>query len=127
MTRTRIAVAAVWLAFVVRGAYYSVQLPLWEGVDEWAHFAALQWFADHGHMPARSDLVSDEVVRSLELAPLPWSNNGWVVGAVNHDDFWRLPPEEQSRRRRELAQLTAAYRRPANLPASIQRQYEGQQ
>jgi 4-amino-4-deoxy-L-arabinose transferase-like glycosyltransferase len=127
MTRARIAVAAIWLAFVLRGAYYCVQMPLWEGLDEWAHFAAVEWFAEHGHMPARTDLVSDAVVRSLELAPLPWSNNGWVAGAVNHDDFWRLPPEERARRRGDLARLTAWYRRPAELPPSIQRQYEGQQ
>jgi hypothetical protein len=120
-------VLVVWLAFVVRGAYYSLQLPLWEGLDEWAHFAALQFFAEHGHMPARNDLVSDEVVRSLELAPLPWSNNGWVAGAVNHDDFWRLPVAERERRRAELARLTAAYRRTGDLPPAIQRQYEAQQ
>jgi hypothetical protein len=118
---------ALWFAFVLRGSYYCVQLPMWEGLDEWAHFAALQYFAGHGHMPARTDLVSDEVVRSLELAPLPWSNNGWVAGAVNHDRFWQLPVEEISRRQAELAQLTAAYRRPADLPPALQRQYEGQQ
>jgi hypothetical protein len=125
--QTRIAVLMVWLAFVIRGVYYSVQLPLWEGLDEWAHFAALEWFAEHGRMPTRGDLVSDEVVRSLELAPLAWSNNGWVVGAVNHDDFWRLPAAERARRRAELARLTAAYRRTGELPSAIQRQYEAQQ
>jgi hypothetical protein len=123
----RIAVLVVWLAFVIRGAYYCVQLPLWEGLDEWAHFAALQWFAEHGRMPAHSDLVSDEVVRSLELAPLAWSNNGWVAGAVNHDDFWRLPAAERARRRAELTRLTAAYRRANDLPSAIQGQYEAQQ
>jgi len=127
MTRTRIAVAVVWAAFVVRGAYYCVQLPLWEGLDEWAHFAALQWFAEHGKMPARGDLISEAVMRSLELAPLPWSNNGWVTGAVNHDDFWELPVEGRARRREELSQLTSAYRRPAELPPAVQKQYEAQQ
>ncbi|MBS1855465.1 MAG: glycosyltransferase family 39 protein [Acidobacteria bacterium] len=127
MTRARIAVTVVWLAFVVRGVYYCAQMPLWEGLDEWAHFAAVEWFAGHGRMPARTLLVSDAVVRTLELAPLPWSNNGWVAGAVNHDDFWRLPPEERARRRAELAHVTAWYRRPPELPPSIQRQYEGQQ
>jgi len=119
MTRTRIAVAVVWAAFVVRGAYYCVQLPLWEGLDEWAHFAALQWFAEHGKMPARGDLISEAVMRSLELAPLPWSNNGWVTGAVNHDDFWQLPVEGRAHRRKELSQLTSAYRRPADLPPAV--------
>ena len=125
--KPRWVVGIVWAAFVLRGLYYCVQLPMWEGLDEWAHFAAVQYFAEHGHMPARTDLVSDEVVRSLELAPLPWSNNGWVAGAVNHDQFWQLPVEERARRREELGRLTAAYRRPAGLSAAVQMQYEGQQ
>src|SRR5262245_5945954 len=117
----------IWLAFLARGAYYAVQLPLWEGFDEWAHFAALQYFAIHSRMPARSDVVSDEVVRSLELTPLAWSNNGWVAGAANHDGYWRLPADERTRRAAELQSLTEAYRRPADLPAAVQRQYEAQQ
>jgi hypothetical protein len=125
--KPRWLVAIVWLAFVLRGVYYCAELPMWEGLDEWAHFAALQYFAEHGHMPARTDLVSDEVVRSLELAPLPWSNNGWVAGAVNHDEFWQLPAEERARRREELGRLTAGYRRSTDLPPAVQRQYEGQQ
>lgn len=127
MTRPRIALAVVWLAFVVRGAYYSVQLPLWEGLDEWAHFAALQWFAEHGRMPARTDAVSDAVVRSLELAPLPWSNNGWVAGAVNHDEYWRLPPQDRLKRVGELNRITADYRRAPELTPVTQHQYEAQQ
>jgi hypothetical protein len=50
-----------------------------------------------------------------------------VAGAVNLDDFWRLPAEERARRRAELEHLTAAYRRPADLPPAIQHQYEAQQ
>jgi hypothetical protein len=76
MRRERLLVGIVWLAFVLRGAYYCVQLPMWEGLDEWAHFAALQYFAEHGQMPARTDLVSDEVVRSLELTPCPGPTTG---------------------------------------------------
>jgi len=127
MSRPRILVAILWLAFVVRGCYYCAQVPIWEGLDEWAHFAALQYFAEHGHMPARSDPIADEVMRSLELTPLPWSNNGWIAGAVNHDEFWRLPQEQRAQRLDELGHLNASYRRPANLPPSSQRQYEAQQ
>ena len=43
----RYLLGIVWLAFLVRGAYYCVQQPLWEGLDEWANFAALQYSAAH--------------------------------------------------------------------------------
>jgi 4-amino-4-deoxy-L-arabinose transferase-like glycosyltransferase len=121
------ALAVLWIAFLVRGAYYCVQQPLWEGLDEWANFAALQHFATHGHMPARTDLVSDEVVRSLELTPLPHGTAAWVAGATDHDTYWQLPAPERMHNRALLLSLTAAYRRPAILPPAMQRQYEGQQ
>ncbi len=78
-------------------------------------------------MPRRGDAVSDEVVRSLELAPLAYGTESWVAGGVNHDAFWRLPESERQRRCQEGGRLTSAYRRPAGLPPAAQRQYEAQQ
>jgi 4-amino-4-deoxy-L-arabinose transferase-like glycosyltransferase len=123
----RYTLAIVWVAFLVRGTYYCVQQPLWEGLDEWANFAALQHFAARGHMPARTDLVSDEVVRSLELAPLAHGTAAWVSGAADHDAYWQLPAAERARRSAELRSLTASYIRPGILPPAVQRQYEAQQ
>ena len=125
--RPRVALALVWSAFLVRGGYYCVQQPIWEGLDEWAHFACLQHLAERGTMPRRGDPVSDEVVRSLELAPLAYGTESWVAGSVNHDAFWRLPESERQRRREEGARLTSAYRRPPSLPPAAQQQYEAQQ
>jgi len=31
---------------------------MWEGYDEWAHFAYIQHIAEHGRLPARGDTVS---------------------------------------------------------------------
>src|SRR5438874_47976 len=120
MRDARSLVAIVWLAFAARGVYYCVQQPLWEGLDEWAHFAALDYFASHARMPAPGEFISTEIARSLELASLPWSNNGWIPGAVNHDDFWQLPGAERETRR-------AGLNHPAGPPHVPQRQYEGQQ
>ncbi len=127
MPARRHLLLVVWAAFLVRGAYYCAQQPLWEGLDEWANFAALQHFATHGRMPARTDAVSEEVVRSLELAPLAHGTASWVAAGVDHDEYWQLPAQERARRERELRALTASYRRPAALPAATQQQYEGQQ
>ena len=124
---TRIALALVWAAFLVRGSYYCVQQPLWEGLDEWAHFACLQYLAEHGQMPRRSDPVSDEVVRSLELVPLAYGTESWVAGGVNHDAYWQLPEAERQRRRERLKRLTSAYRRSPSLAPAAQTQYEAQQ
>ena len=98
----RYALAVIWIAFLIRGVYYCVQQPLWEGLDEWANFAALQHFATHGHMPARTDPVSDEVVRSLELAPLAHGTAQWVAGAADHDTYWQLSAAERARCSGEL-------------------------
>jgi 4-amino-4-deoxy-L-arabinose transferase-like glycosyltransferase len=124
---TRLALALIWAAFLVRGSYYCVQQPLWEGLDEWAHFACLQYLAEHGHMPRRGDPVSDEVLRSLELVPLAYGTETWVAGGVNHDAYWQLPEAERQRRREELQRLTSAYRRPPDLAPAAQTQYEAQQ
>ena len=35
----------VWLCFLARGVFYCVSLPLWEGFDEYAHFARVQHVA----------------------------------------------------------------------------------
>lgn len=121
------ALGIIWGAFLIRGTYYCVQQPLWEGLDEWAHFACLQYFSEEGHMPARGDLVSDEVMRSLELVPLAYGTDQWVRGGVNHDAYWQLPVTERQGRQEEVQRLTAAYRRPPGLAPAIQTQYEAQQ
>jgi 4-amino-4-deoxy-L-arabinose transferase-like glycosyltransferase len=125
--RPRIALALVWGAFLVRGSYYCVQQPIWEGLDEWAQFACLQHFAEHRHMPRRSDPVSDEVVRSLELVPLAYGTESWGANGLSHDAYWQLPAAERQRRHEELERLTASYRRPVSLPPAARQQYEAQQ
>jgi len=42
----RVLLVAIWLAFLSRGLFYSVQQPMWEGYDEWAHFAFIQHIAE---------------------------------------------------------------------------------
>jgi hypothetical protein len=32
-------VVLIWVAFFLRGAFYASILPVWEGFDEYAHFA----------------------------------------------------------------------------------------
>jgi hypothetical protein len=99
---------------------------MWEGYDEWAHFAYIQHVAEHGQLPARSENVSDEIQRSLELVPLSHSAAEAVPAAVTHDGYWRLTESDRLRRELELRRLSAAY----TLPDASERrvtQYEAQQ
>jgi hypothetical protein len=118
--------AFVALAFFARGLFYCVEQPIWEGYDEWAHFAYIQHIAEYRRLPGRTDRVSDQVRRSLDLAPLSSSAAGAVPGALTHDAFWRLPFEERLRRTRELRELNAAYKNPG-IGEKAMPQYEAQQ
>ena len=67
LTRCRWILALIWLAFLVRGAFYSRFIPLWEGYDEWSHYAFLEHFRFHGGaLPLSSDGVSEEIRQSVE-------------------------------------------------------------
>src|SRR5260370_195927 len=90
---------AVWLLFLIRGVFYISVIPLWEGFDEWAHYARLQNVAATGRAVASTtDRVSREVQASLELAPMPWQ----VIVGLKHDDYWRLPEAERKAREAKL-------------------------
>ncbi|MDQ6679256.1 MAG: hypothetical protein M3Z09_18390 [Acidobacteriota bacterium] len=65
-----VLLAAVWSAFFLRGLFYCVQQPMWEGYDEWAHFAYVQHIAETGTLPLRTEAISMQVQQSLQLAPL---------------------------------------------------------
>jgi len=98
-TITRAGLFAVWLCFVLRGCFYSASLPLWEGVDEYSHFAYLQSLYARRTLPVRADGISRELEQSMALAPAPWGFRHNLPPQLPHDLWWRLP--EQERRARE--------------------------
>src|ERR1700678_4205023 len=70
-TRYRIFLTAVWLIFLIRGAFYCNLIPLWEGFDEWGHYA----FVEHvrlypGTLPRTTDGVTEEIRQSVQSAPI---------------------------------------------------------
>ena len=121
-----VLLVAIWLAFLSRGLFYCVQQPMWEGYDEWAHFAYVQHIAEHRTLPSRTDPVSYEVRRSLQLVPL--SQSAAIVGPVTitHDLFWRLAPEERRRREQDVRRLSSSAFGTGD-PSIPARQYEAQQ
>lgn len=123
---SRLARKLTILAFLLRGTFYCAEQPIWEGFDEWAHFGYIQHLVQYGRPPSRSEPVSDELRRSVELVPVSASAAEYSAESLTHDAFWRLPPEERLSRERELRELRPSYE---SAPAAnhVLRQYEAQQ
>ena len=83
----------LWVAFVIRGLWYSAMMPVWEGYDEPYHFAYLQYVAAERGRPLGTAVVSLEVQHSLHLLPLAWQLplQGLPQPLITYDSFWQLP------------------------------------
>jgi len=108
-------VLIIWILFLVRCAFYIVEQPLWEGLDEWAHFAAIQHVSQTWRMPDRHAEVSPEVRQSICESPLPLATTRDLGGGLSHAEFRMLSRSERS----ALTSQCIATIHP--------RQYEGQQ
>ena len=62
---------AMWVLFVVHGAYYCQLIPLWEGFDEWGHYAFVEHLRLHpGTLPRTTDQVTEEIRQSVQSSPI---------------------------------------------------------
>jgi hypothetical protein len=116
----------IWFCFLARAFFYCAALPLWEGYDEWSHFAVVQRMVFRGEaLVSRNSQIPRDVAASLELAPVPWECRQLPPPSATHDDFWRLPPAERARRQagfRAIPSVWAFQDSTGNLTA-----YEGLQ
>ena len=85
----RIWLAVLWACFVARGAFYACVLPLWEGFDEYSHFARIEYLASEGREPARDTPVPRDVADSL--AHLPAHDVG-----LSFDEYWKRTDAERA-------------------------------
>ena len=93
------ALALLWLCFVVRGVYYSSAMPLWEGYDEYSHFAFVEYLVQQGSLPVPgATRNSYEVESSLQAYPLPWTQQDLQPGAITYERWWSLTPADRARR-----------------------------
>jgi hypothetical protein len=102
-------VLILWLLFLVRGSFYCAMLPLWEGWDEYAHFAWLQHWVDKGTLPAFHDPVSREIDESMRLAPLAYELRWIGPPYLTHEQWWALPEAARADRLQQLRALPAVW------------------
>jgi len=99
------ALFLIWLIFVCKGLFYCAIFPVWEGFDEYAHFAFIQHLDTYKSLPLPETRVSKEIEQSLANVPLPWSLKKWEPPHVTHDAYWQLPAEERARREQEFQSI----------------------
>src|SRR5689334_5269974 len=119
----RAALLVIWVSFICKGLFYSVLFPIWEGYDEFAHFAFIEYSATHQQLPVRETRVSREVDRSLELVPLPWLLRRFPPPHVTHDAYWNLSIEERLSRQHALRAIPVSWQNESGETYL----YEGQQ
>jgi hypothetical protein len=83
-------VLLLWVCFVLRGTFYACAIPLWEGFDEYAHYARIDFLASEGREPSRTAPLPQDVAETLTR--LPAKNGG-----MTYDEYWKLPPEARHR------------------------------
>jgi hypothetical protein len=115
----------LWILFLARGSFYCVLLPLWEGWDEYAHFAYLQHSTQTLALPHFDDRISREIDESMRLAPLAYELRWIGPPYLTESQWWALPKPEREDRLRRLDAIPPEWaRQPAEHPFAF---YEAQQ
>src|SRR5271163_3237887 len=108
--KMKLLLSVVWLSFVLRAVFYCTVSPLWEGFDEYAHFAVIQYVFFHHDIPdfRRAD-SSREIAESRKLVPAPWVLRDDSKGLLSYEEYWQLPAQERSEREARLRSLPLAW------------------
>src|ERR1019366_1723899 len=99
---TRRKLWAIWCCFLARAMFYCTAVPLWEGYDEYSHFALVQYVAvHHGRFPLESILPNSSrtVSESRRLTPGAWIIRDTSKGILSYEEYFSLPSPEQKARR----------------------------
>ena len=100
---------AIWFCLLVCALFYCAALPIWEGYDEWSHFAVVQRTAFAGEvLVARDRPIPRDVAESLVLAPVSWEGRKLELPSLPYDEFWKLPVAERARGEVEFRAIPAA-------------------
>ncbi|MGA2268803.1 MAG: hypothetical protein ABSH44_10070 [Bryobacteraceae bacterium] len=113
--RTRWWLTLIWGCFLARLAFYSAMLPLWEGFDEWGHFAVIRAMAVRGELLAASGCpIPRDVEAALQLAPLPWDMRHYPPPYATEDEYWGLAAESRQLREARFQAIPAHWSQEAS-------------
>jgi 4-amino-4-deoxy-L-arabinose transferase-like glycosyltransferase len=102
----------VWACLAVRLLFYSAMLPLWEGYDEWAHFAVIRHMVTGGvPLVSRQAPIPRDVEASFQLAAVPWEMRSLAPPSYTQDAYWQSSRAERERRERALRAMPAEWGR----------------
>jgi hypothetical protein len=114
MRRTGFALFTIWCCFLARAWFYCAAVPLWEGYDEYSHFALIQYvFTHHGNFPlgAIPPGISRAVSASRKLTPGAWVIHDARNGILSYEDYFDLPTAERNSRRARLENIPLEWSR----------------
>ncbi len=116
----------LWICFIVRGCFYCVLLPVWEGYDEPYHFSFIEYVAHHNALPTPSTPVSREVQESLHVLPLSWEQRLHVLAPpiYTHDSYWQLSDAQRTELQRQFRALPPEWQGQTGTAPTM---YEAQQ
>lgn len=77
----------IWACCVLRLLFYACSIPLWEGFDEYSHYARIEYLATEGREPRRDTPVPADVAQTLRTVPMGTHDVG-----VSIDDYWKGAP-----------------------------------
>lgn len=108
--KSRSLLFVIWLSFVIRGFFYCTAFPIFEGFDEYGHFAVIQHIFLHRDIPNPQTADSSrEIAESLTLVPVPWPLHDESKGFLSYEEYWRLSAEERSIRQVRLQGLPRSW------------------
>jgi hypothetical protein len=113
-------VVALWIAFVLQGAFHAIVAPMWDGFDEPGHLAYILFIDDHGRPPGFDEPSFAQFFLDANRQ-LP-STVG--LGAPTFVEWRNMPPAERERNRAILDQLS---RDPNRYRVYMSGNYERQQ
>lgn len=120
----RLSLLAIWICFVIRAFFFCAVMPLWEGFDEWSHFAVVQRMVFRGEwLVNRESQAPQDVAASMFLAPLAWELRKFGPPSMTHDEFWQLPPEERARKEAQFRAIPREWKYQDSL--GTLKTYEG--
>jgi hypothetical protein len=104
-TPNLLLVGVLWFCFFAKLVFYCSFVPLWEGYDEFSHYAFVEHFAITHSLPNARNTLPGDLAESLKLAPVPWTIRQWTTDWTSHDAFWHLPLDTRKVKERALKDL----------------------